>query len=329
MTEYEFTNVEAVVVDSQLHAVRLLREMLVRLGIKKTEVFDNADTALTHLGAVNADLVLVDCDGPLEADAFRFVRSLRNDMTAQNPYAGIIVTCWQPTQAHVVKMTNAGADALLMKPFSPRQLLDRMGALIEARKKFVVTSDFVGPDRRKHPREGAQVPLFDVPNTLRFKALNRPEQGMAKQLIADANTVINGQKCLRGGIQVGFLVEYAAVSGLAARSRPDRWALDHVGRVPSVLDDLEKRLKADQRMPALSHCATVRRHALAIRDAAALGPVSAEEVAALQGAVHDLMRVIDPARPIEAIVHEVKTAVAAYAVRLEAMSQAKIAARAE
>lgn len=323
MQDYDLSNVEVVVVDSQLHAVRLVREMLNRVGIKKTEVFDSVDGALSFMAGSAPDLVLIDCEGALESDAFRLVRAIRNDMTVQNPYAGIVITVWQATQNHVLKMTNAGADAMLVKPFSPRQILDRITALVESRKKFVVTSDFVGPDRRKQPREGAQIPLFDVPNTLLMKAINRPELAQARQLIARANATINAQKCMRAGVQVGFLVEYAS-AGLTS-SPIDRWALDHVARVPIVLDDLERRLCDELRRKAEPVCQEVREKAGQVVSAAESGAVGTATVEGLRETAQRLMAALDPERPIDAIVHEVRTAAAAYAVRLEAMSLAKAA----
>lgn len=323
MLDYDLSNVEVVVVDSQLHAVRLVREMLNRLGIKKVELFDSVDQALSFMTGSAPDLVLIDCEGPLESDAFRMVRSIRNDMTVQNPYTGIVITVWQATQNHVLKMTNAGADAMLVKPFSPRQILDRIGTLVDSRKNFVVTSDFVGPDRRKHPREGTQIPLFDVPNTLAMKVLGRPEQHEARPLIVAANETINAQKCLRAGVQVGFLIEYAA-PGLAS-SPIDRWAVDHVARVPAVLDDLERRLGDDLRRAAIPVCREVREKAAQVIAAAETGAVGKPVIDGLRETARRLMSALDSERPIEAIVHEVKTAAAAYAVRLEAMTQAKAA----
>lgn len=324
MPENDFSNVEAVVVDSQMHSLRLVREMLARLSIKKVEVFDSVDNALAFMATSAPDLLLVDCDGPLEADAFRMVRAIRNELTVQNPYATIIITTWQPTQAHVIRTTNCGADDMLVKPFSPRQILDRINNAADGRRRFVVTSDFVGPDRRKQPREGTQVPLIDIPNTLRLKMIGNYAQSNSRQLIADANALINDQKRIRASIQIGFLVEFA-FRGLK-RTPPDKIALDHIARIPAIVDDLAKRLRDEERHFAEKEGRIIKMLAEKIK--AETETPCPTETDKLRDVTIQLIQGIDPDRSRDAIEREIRTAVAAYSSRLEAMAQAKAAAAA-
>lgn len=81
----------------------------------------------------------------------------------------VIVTTWEADQDLVEKVADCGADALLVKPFAPKQLIERIEFLANRRKKFVVTSGYVGPDRRKDQTRESPIPLIDVPNTLRAK----------------------------------------------------------------------------------------------------------------------------------------------------------------
>ena len=117
----------------------------------------------------NPDLLIADATSP-ETETFRLVQSVRHSVIGGNPFIGIIVTAFHPTKMLLAKVTNCGADALLVKPVAFRQIQDRINALIDQPRNFVVTADFVGPDRRKSPREGSPIPLLEVPNTLRMKA---------------------------------------------------------------------------------------------------------------------------------------------------------------
>ncbi|MBK1840412.1 response regulator [Azospirillum sp. YIM B02556] len=323
MPDYDFSQVDAAIIDSQLNTARVFRDVLIRLGFRRVELFDSVKAAAGLLNAAMPDLVLVDADGE-DSETFRFIRSLRNEPAVPNPFACVIVTTWAPTPALLTRVTNAGGDDLLMKPVSPKQVRDRIVSLIESRKGFVVTADYTGPDRRKSPREGAQVPVLDAPNTLRLKATGQWTQSGARMLLNEAITTVATQKRLRASIQVAFLVDFA-LAGLA-RPVPDRMAVDHVGRIGGFLDDLLRRLGEDgDHAPVEAVARAIKALADKIR-AAGAAPVSAEDRNQLQALSHALMQAVDPDRPLEAMTQEVSSAVAGYRARLEQIAQAKAAA---
>ena len=77
------------------------------------------------------------------------IKELRHNETGRNPFVPVIVTTWEPDRDLVEKIADSGADALLVKPFSPWQLIERIDCLANRRKPFVVTAERIGPDRRK------------------------------------------------------------------------------------------------------------------------------------------------------------------------------------
>ncbi len=321
MTDYDFSLVDAAIIDTQLNTQRVLREVLARLGLKRAETYGSIRDAAEVATAATPDLILLDADGE-EGEAMRFIRRLRNEPDTRNPYACIVATTWQPTPLLLMRVTNAGADDLLVKPVSPKQVQDRLTALIESRKKFVVTADYTGPDRRKSPREGAQVPLLDAPNTLRLKATNRWAHINARQLMAEANHFVNEQKLLRASIQVAFLIEFAA-PGLTARP-PDRMAVEHLARIPAFLDDLLRRLDdLGEPGPAESVAKSLKMMAERLRLQAESGAVAMEELESVRSQACELMRAMDSGRPLDSMMAEVSVAVAGYRSRLEQMAQAK------
>ncbi len=326
MPDYDFSQVDAAIIDGQLNTGRVFRDVLIRMGFRRVELFDSVKNAAGLLQAGIPDLVLVDADGE-DSETFRFIRALRNDPGVPNPFACVIVTTWAPTPALLTRVTNAGGDDLLMKPVSPKQVRDRIVSLIEARKGFVVTADYAGPDRRKSPREGAQVPVLDAPNTLRLKATGQWTQSGTRMLLNEAIAAVVTQKRLRASIQVAFLVEFA-LPGLA-RPVPDRMAVDHVGRIGGFLDDLLRRLGEDgDHAPVEAVARAIKTLADRIRNAADGSPVSAGDREQLSALSRALMQAVDPDRPLEAMTREVSAAVAGYRSRLEQIAQAKAAAAA-
>jgi len=70
---------------------------------------------------------------------------------------------------------DASVDDLLASPLSVKALLGWIEGLVKNCKPFLVTTDYIGPDRRCGGRHEAssEIPLFHVPNTLRDKAAGR------------------------------------------------------------------------------------------------------------------------------------------------------------
>ena len=88
-------------------------------------------------------------------------------------------------------------------------LLDRIAKLIEARKPFVITHNYIGPDRRGGLRSEERNPLvpIEVPNTMRTKAMGEAGGAEVEKMIADAVTMLNTKKMERYSIEIAYLVK--------------------------------------------------------------------------------------------------------------------------
>lgn len=323
MPDYDFSQVDAAIIDPQMNTARVFRDVLARMSFRRIELFDSVKAAIGLMSAGTPDLILVDADGEGD-EAFRFIRALRNEPGVPNPFTGLIVTTWAPTPALLGRVANVGADDLLLKPVSPKQVKERVVALIEARKGFVITADYTGPDRRKAPREGAQVPVLDAPNTLRMKATGQWSHAAVRPLMAEATAFVVEQKRIRASIQVAFLAEFAKPGLL--RPVAERSALDHIGRIGGFIDDLLRRLPEDG---SLAHVETVAKSVKRLADklrAHAQGAIDSDDVEQLQTLSRALMQGVDPDRSLGDMTREVTTAVTGYRNRLEQMAQAKAAA---
>ena len=57
-----------------------------------------------------------------------------------NTFIGIIITVWQPSEAVIRRIVNCGNE-IIVKPLSPKQIMDRVNVVVFNRKLFVVTSE--------------------------------------------------------------------------------------------------------------------------------------------------------------------------------------------
>jgi len=324
MSQHSYAEIDVALIEANTTAMRALRDTLAQMGVRNTHTFTSAAGVVEALTQQPPDLAIVDVDH-VETDGFRLIRRLRNDAAFPNPFVCVIATTWQPTEALFQKVTNSGADALLVKPASPKQVMDRVAALVETRRTFVVSVDYVGPDRRKNPREGAQVATLDPPNSLALKVQGQWERAGGKDQIARGIVWLNEQKMVRVAFHIGFLIEYAR-PGLD-HTPPERIALDHLMRVPATVEDLLKR--ATGRTNIDKGFEPACRSLLALVERIHRTPQTmppAADLAELQVLALAIMGALSPDRPQELLLNEVISSTAVYRKRLDELLAAKAGA---
>ena len=105
------------------------------------------------------------------------------------------------------RVANSGADFILLVPFAPQQLLDRITSLVHHRVPYIVTSDYIGPDRRYKSREKSEIPQIIVPNSLREKAIGIYNAKQFRSQIHGAISNINGHKMERHAVALAIHAE--------------------------------------------------------------------------------------------------------------------------
>lgn len=183
--------------DPQSDLLQTIRDTMNHEGFRRMVGFSSLTDVRASLNVGAPDLVVLD-SGLEGGDVCSTVNELRHNELGRNPFVPVIVTTWEPSHDLIHRLANCGADAVLVKPFAPKQLMDRMESLASNRRPFVVTSDYVGPDRSKESSEKSKLPLIEVPNTLRAKVRGEPLHMERLQQAIDATMAqVNEQKLSR------------------------------------------------------------------------------------------------------------------------------------
>jgi DNA-binding response OmpR family regulator len=212
-----------------------MRQALAHEGFTKLRDVADLETLRAVLDAAYPDVLVVDA-AILGPDPGTTLRDLRHGQLGRNPYVPIIVTAWDPSQATVRSIIDGGADTLIAKPLAPSTLLDRLHSLANHRKPFVVTADYIGPDRRRDPQRdgGMAIPTIEVPNALaakmRGEALTLAD---LERAIRTTASEVNAERLHRNGFQVGFLVTQVLPALQAETPTPETRALLEKLRVVS------------------------------------------------------------------------------------------------
>ncbi|HEY4264759.1 MAG TPA: hypothetical protein VGM72_05535 [Micropepsaceae bacterium] len=173
------------------------RASLHSLGYRNVEGVTALDVLANRLMTDPPDLLLAEVAGA-ESETCGMIQAIRQGQMGDNPFIMVIATTWRRDGSIIGQVLNSGADDLVARPVSTTTLGERVRLLTERRKGFVVTSQYIGPDRRRDVRSdegGAE--CVEAPNPLRFRMLeNLSEEEVARRML---ESVLQGKEKLNLG----------------------------------------------------------------------------------------------------------------------------------
>jgi DNA-binding response OmpR family regulator len=185
------------------------------------------------------DLLMVEVAGT-EAEACALIQSIRQETLGNNPFVVVIVTTWRRDGTIVEQVLNSGADDLIARPISATMLGERIKGLVERRKRFVITMDYIGPDRRRESRARC-AECIEVPNPLKVRCLDGVTEEQAEALIAQkavaGKTILDQQKVRRDCVQL--CLQCRMLEQKASGSREFR---DILPRIQNLASGIKQRL---------------------------------------------------------------------------------------
>jgi len=254
MIKGNFNKIEVLLIDVDGTYRQALHTMLRAIGFRNIHQGNTMQDIKRNFLVNEPDLVISDTKLP-DGDLCNFIYGLRHHSVGGNPFIPVLALTADPTAELVRKVVNSGADDLLTKPLSANQLMERIDTLIEARKPFVVTSDYIGPTRRKPSNRESNVPLLEVPNTLRDKAKGLKADKGLQQAIDAAVAEINLQKLERYGVQIVYLADHIVPALLDGIFNED--VRRNIARLNYVAEDTSRRMKGTKYEHVSELCQTM------------------------------------------------------------------------
>ena len=208
MGKLSFDSCDVVIYDPVPSNRAATRAALYALGFRRTETVSTIEAFVESVQKSPPDIALCEAQGGAE-DLCNTIQQLRQGAAGHNPFIVIIVTAWEKNNQMINRVISSGADDLLLRPFSTALLGQRIEGHVERRNGFVVTTDYVGPDRRKDTSRPSNVELFSPPNSLKMKAKDRlTPEATALRLDSElrvARELLNTEKLRRDAFQISIL----------------------------------------------------------------------------------------------------------------------------
>lgn len=169
------------------------RSALLNIGFGEVVAVEEFAHFIDQVETGSFDLVLADSRS-FEGDTLEVVHQIRRAALGQNPFVNVIVSLWDTAPEIVGSVINSGVDDLISRPMSRSQIRQRVERLVHARKPFIVTTDYIGPDRRQVPRGYPEGSTMIVPNSLQAKVENKPEFDATPEAIEATMKAVNNRK---------------------------------------------------------------------------------------------------------------------------------------
>lgn len=139
---------KVLVVDDNQSMRKLLRTMLLSIGVQKIEEANDGFSALVVIPKTKPDLVIVDWEMPL-LDGSEFLRIVRSPKEFSDPDIPIIMLTGHADRWRVVEAARYGANEFLIKPVSIKALHDRILDIVLRPRPSVMLKDYYGPMPRR------------------------------------------------------------------------------------------------------------------------------------------------------------------------------------
>jgi len=208
MSKLSFDSVDVLIYDPVSANRATTRAAMLSLGFRRTETVPTLESFVDAVQKSPPDIALCEAQGQIE-ELCSVIQQLRQGAAGYNPFIVIIVTAWENNAGLINQVISSGADDLLLRPFSTMLLKSRIEVHVDRRKGFVITTDYVGPDRRKDSNRPSDVELFVPPNSLKMKAKDKMSaEDIARKLDAELKTArekLTSEKLRRDSFQVCVL----------------------------------------------------------------------------------------------------------------------------
>lgn len=172
---YNFKNVRILIVESSPELFDLFRSVFRLFGVPERNV-DSAysmDEGFEKFAAGNHDLVIVDWLQTPDR-GIELAKKIRMSGRSPNPFVPLIMTAGSGHENRVKRARDAGVSEYLVKPFTARTLAKKIERIVENPRPFVVSENYIGPDRRT-----GRVPDYSGPERRRKDAqMEAPASGL-------------------------------------------------------------------------------------------------------------------------------------------------------
>jgi len=144
---------KVLVVDDNANVQRLIGDVLRAGGVGQVENACDGMRAREKIAQWDPHIIFSDWNMPV-MDGLEMTRSIRRaavvyDPRIPNPHVPVVIVTGHRSEADVLTARKAGVNEFVIKPFTPAGILSRIQLVLLKPRPFIVSRDYIGPDRRR------------------------------------------------------------------------------------------------------------------------------------------------------------------------------------
>jgi CheY-like chemotaxis protein len=198
----DLAGLKVLVADDHSVTARLISDVLRAAGVGEVEIATDGLKARELLRRWNPDIIFTDWNMPL-MDGLELTRSIRRaavtpDGVVPNPRVPIIMLTATRNERDVEIARRAGVNEFVIKPFTPASVISRIQLVLTRAREFVVSDQYVGPDRRRRVEISYSGPMRRAIDPV--EVIDRLERSATRETIGVELEALRRLIAVRGGM---------------------------------------------------------------------------------------------------------------------------------
>src|SRR5689334_16804945 len=141
MTDVHFHNRRILIVEGKAGDAKLLRSVLINVGVGSVTIAGHTERALDLLRS--AEFQAVFCDGALAPlDAVAFTIALRRSEAVRNPRVPVFMVSDRAYRSQVEAGRDSGINDFIVRPLSTETIRRKLVAVLSSPKNFIQNAAF-------------------------------------------------------------------------------------------------------------------------------------------------------------------------------------------
>lgn len=176
---YKFDDVKVLLVEDMHPILEITKSVLQVFGFKKIIIARSGNEAFTKFCDEKPDLVITDWlmdDG----DGLELIKKIRYDERSPDAFVPVILLTGYSNRNRIEQARDKGVTEILAKPFTSRDLYNRIFQIIEKPRQFVKVGNFFGPDRRRREVADYEGPIR---RKKEIESLSNDQENLANELL--------------------------------------------------------------------------------------------------------------------------------------------------
>lgn len=135
----------------------IVSEVLKTIDCRRVRFVEDGARAVSEIVASPPDIAIIDFDMP--SDGLSVLQFVRRSPACPDPTMPVIVMTSLTAPQRVVTLRDAGVNEVITKPFSAQIVLAKLAAVIDRPRRFIRSTNYVGPCRRRRATANYAGPL--------------------------------------------------------------------------------------------------------------------------------------------------------------------------